>query len=75
MHASLRNEVKNSLADPLSLYTVNDRVHHWRHQQVNIGHDHMHQRRGMLGKSMSHRCPNHGHIQDQKSQHVTQTFI
>lgn len=67
--------MEDSLVDLLSLYTVDDGVHHWRRQQVNIGHDNLYQRRGMLGKLMGHRHPNHGHIEDQNSQHVGQTVI
>lgn len=67
--------MEDSLADLLGLHTVNDGVHHRRCQQVDIGHDNVHQRRGMLGKSMSHRYSNHGDIKDQNSQYVGQTVI
>ena len=67
--------MEDSLADLFRLYTVNYGVHHWRCQQVNIGHDNMYYRGGMLSKSMGHRYPNHGHIEDQNSKHVGQTVI
>ena len=65
----------NSLADLLCLHTVNDGVHHRRGQEVDVGHDNVDQWRGMLGKSMSHRYPNHGNIEHQNGQHVGQTVI
>lgn len=63
------------MADLLSLYTINDGVHHRRCQQVDIGYGNMDQRRGMLGKAVGHRKPNHGSIENQNSQNMGQTVV
>lgn len=75
MHISLGKEVDNCLADLLSLYTVNDGVHHRRCQQVDIGQDNVDQWRGMLSKAVGHRYTNHGNIENQNSKNVRQTVI
>lgn len=68
-----REYFDHGFANLLGLHTVDYGIHHRRDEQINIGNESVHKRRGMLPKSVHQWQADHGHVEDGNSTYVWNT--